>query len=73
MEQKGKCRAKVPDHTDTIACGAPVVRMERCAEHILEEVLLLNKENDELLEQWAKNTAKISELLGKKSSEKSNG
>lgn len=38
------CTVRVPDHTDFVDCGAPVLRSNRCPEHLHWEVGLLQSE-----------------------------
>jgi hypothetical protein len=37
MSKEG-CTVRVPDHTDFVDCGTRVLRSNRCAEHLAEEV-----------------------------------
>ena len=32
-----KCTQRIADHTDYVDCGKPVLRANRCAEHLHEE------------------------------------
>ncbi len=59
------CGFRVPDHTDHVDCGAAVVRADRCAKHIREDVSGLRADNKELRSKIAKNNAQIKQLLGK--------
>jgi hypothetical protein len=38
MTDAKRCTARVPDNSDFVNCGAPVLRADRCAQHLFEEV-----------------------------------
>jgi hypothetical protein len=38
------CTVRVPDHTDFVDCGAPVLRSNRCPEHLQMEVRSIQAE-----------------------------
>jgi len=57
-----ECTERVPDHTDFVTCGAPVLRADRCAEHLQEEVvwtLKKIKEHEGIIEAYKKRLAAL--------------
>ena len=56
------CKARVPDHTDTVDCGDHVLRGGRCAFHLHQEVTYLKAEikaHEDAIEKCNKRLAEL--------------
>lgn len=56
------CTASVPDHTEAVDCGKPVLRSDRCAKHLHEEVESLEASIDRHEEAITRARVRIEEL-----------
>lgn len=61
---KCRCTQRVWDDGDSTGCGKPVLRANRCAEHIAAEVRTHEKTIAECKQTIAASEARIAELLG---------
>lgn len=57
-----RCTQQVEDHTDHVDCAAPVLRADRCAEHLHEEVETLTQSIKDHETAIGKARARIAEL-----------
>jgi hypothetical protein len=61
---KCRCTQRVWDNGDSTNCGKPVLRVNRCAEHIAIEVRTHEETIAECKQSIAASEARIAELLG---------
>jgi len=61
MIERG-CTVRVPDNCDFVSCGDTVLRSNRCAEHLHEEVENLQHEIEAYEAKIAKCRVRIAEL-----------
>ena len=62
MDREKTCTVRVPDHTDFVDCGDRVLRANRCAQHLHEEVASLESSIDRHEEAITRARARIEEL-----------
>jgi hypothetical protein len=64
-----KCIARVPDHTNTVDCGDPVLRCGLCAAHVAESAANERANMKRAADEYARASERLSRLLATESFE----